>query len=60
MYPAYCEMDITRFNESMNRRYDEFITETKLHKIRESKKLSQDVLDRLVSICVRYNSMSRG
>ena len=58
MYPAYREMDITRFNESMNRRYDEFITEMKLHKIRESKKLSQDVLDRLVSICIRYNSMS--
>lgn len=41
MYPAYREMDITRFNESMNRRYDEFITEMKLHKIRENKKLSQ-------------------
>lgn len=53
MYPAYHEMDITRFNEAMDRRYDEFITETKLHKIRESKMLSQSELARLSGVNLR-------
>lgn len=53
MYPTYHEMDITRFNESMDKRYSEVVTETKLRKIRESRQLSQGELAKLSGVNIR-------
>ncbi len=53
MYPTYHEMDITRFNESMDKRYSEVVTETKLRKIRESRQLSQGELANLSGVNIR-------
>lgn len=44
MYPVYHEADISRFVEAMERRYNEVVTETKLHKIRKLRKMSQNEL----------------
>ena len=53
MYPIYHEMDISRFNESMDKRYGEVVTETKLRKIRESRQLSQGELAKLSGVNIR-------
>lgn len=53
MYPTYHEMDISRFNESMDKRYNEVVTETKLRKIRESRQLSQGELAKLSGVNIR-------
>lgn len=53
MYPIYHEMDISRFNESMDKRYSEVVTETKLRKIRESRQLSQGELAKLSGVNIR-------
>lgn len=53
MYPTYHEMDISRFNESMDKRYCEVVTETKLRKIRESRQLSQGELAKLSGVNIR-------
>lgn len=50
MYPAFHEMDISRFNESMDRRCSEFVAETKLRKIRESRQISQSELAALSGV----------
>lgn len=53
MYPVFHEMDISRFNESMDRRYNEIITETKLRKIRENRQISQAELAKLSGVNLR-------
>lgn len=53
MYPTFHEMDISRFNESMDRRYNEFVTETKLRKIRKSRQISQSELSKLSGVNLR-------
>ena len=53
MYPTYHEMDISRFNESMDERYSEAQTETKLRKIRESRQLSQGELAKISGVNIR-------
>lgn len=53
LYPAYHEMDISRFNEFMDKKYSEVITETKLRKIRESRQLSQGELASLSGVNIR-------
>lgn len=53
MYPTYHEMDISRFNESMDKRYNEVTTETKLRKTRENRQLSQGELAKLSGVNVR-------
>ncbi len=53
MYPTFHEMDISRFCESMERRYQEVITDTKLHKIRESRGLTQAALAKTSGVAIR-------
>lgn len=53
MHPTYHEMDISRFNESMDKKYSEVVTETKLRKIRESRQLSQGELATLSGVNIR-------
>ena len=53
MYPTYHEMDITQFIESMNRRYNEVVLDTKLKKIRESRQISQTELSKLSGVSLR-------
>lgn len=53
MYPTFHEMDITQFIDSMNRRYNEVILDTKLKKIRESRQLSQTELSKLSGVSLR-------
>ncbi len=53
MYPVFHEMDISRFNESMDKRYNQVVTETKLHKIRESRQISQSELAALSNVNLR-------
>lgn len=53
MYPTYHEMDISRFNEFIDKRYDGVVTETKLRKIRENRKLSQGELAKLSGVNIR-------
>lgn len=53
MYPVYHEMDISRFNELMDKKYNEFIAETKLRRIRKSRQLSQGELAKLSGINIR-------
>lgn len=53
MYPIYHEMDITKFIESMDKRYNEVILDTKLKKIRESRQISQAELSRLSGVSLR-------
>ncbi len=53
MYPTFHEMDISRFIESMDRRYDESVSDTKLKKIRESRKISQSRLSTLSGVNLR-------
>lgn len=53
MYPTFHEMDISRFNESMNRQYNEAVKETKLSRIRESRGISQAELARLSGVNLR-------
>lgn len=53
MYPIFHEMDISRFIESMDRRYDESVSDTKLKKIRESRKISQSRLSTLSGVNLR-------
>ncbi len=53
MYPTFHEMDISRFCESMERRYNEVVTETKLRKIRESRGLSQSELAKISGVAIR-------
>lgn len=53
MYPTFHEMDISRFIESMDRRYNEFVIETKLHKIRESRQMSQSELAKFSGVNIR-------
>lgn len=44
MYPVFHEMDITNFYESIDKKFDEFISDTKLKKIRENSRISQQEL----------------
>ncbi len=53
MYPTFHEMDISRFIESLNRRYNEFVAETKLHEIRKSRQMSQSELAKLSGVNIR-------
>lgn len=53
MYPVFHEMDITRFIDSMERKYNEIRTETKLKKIRENRQLSQSELAKLSRVSLR-------
>ncbi len=53
MYPTFHEMDISRFCESMERRYNEATAETKLRKIRESRGLSQSALAKTSGVAIR-------
>ena len=53
MYPTFHEMDITHFIESMDRRYNETIMDTKLKKIRESRQISQTELSKLSGVTLR-------
>ena len=53
MYPIFHEMDISRFYESMDRRYSEVIMETKLRKIRESRQISQSELSKMSGVSLR-------
>lgn len=53
MYPTFHEMYISRFIESMDRRYDETVSDTKLKKIRESRKISQSRLSTLFGVNLR-------
>ena len=53
MYPTYHEMDITQFIESMDRRYNEVVLDTKLKKIRESRQISQTELSKLSGVSLR-------
>ena len=53
MYPTFHEMDISRFCESMDKRYNEYVTETKLRRIRESRQLSQSELAKLSGVNLR-------
>ena len=53
MYPTFHEMDITQFIESMNRRYNEVVLDTKLKKIRESRQISQTELSKLSGVSLR-------
>ena len=53
MYTVFHEMDISRFFESMDEKYNERIMDTKLHRIRESRHLSQSQLSKLSSVNLR-------
>ncbi len=53
MYPTFHEMDISRFNESVDSRCNGFVTETKLRKIRESRQISQSELAKLSGVNLR-------
>lgn len=53
MYPTFHEMDISRFIASMDRRYDESVSDTKLKKICESRKISQSQLPTLSGVNLR-------
>ncbi len=53
MYPAFHEMDISRFYESMDRRLEERKGKTKLALIRESRGLSQSKLASLSDVGLR-------
>lgn len=53
MYSIFHEMDISRFYESMDRRYSEVIMETKLRKIRESRQISQSELSKMSGVSLR-------
>lgn len=53
MYPVYHEMDVSRFNEAIDQRYNGVVIETKLRKIRESRRLSQGELSKLSGVNVR-------
>lgn len=53
MYRVFHEMDITRFFEEMDRRYNEKVTETRLKKMRENLKLSQAELSNLSGVKLR-------
>ena len=53
MYSTFHEMDISRFNESVDSRCNGFVTETKLRKIRESRQISQSELAKLSGVNLR-------
>lgn len=53
MYPVYHEVDISRFNESMDKKCNEISEETKLHKIRINREISQGELARLSGVNIR-------
>lgn len=53
LYPTYHEMDISRFNEYMDERCNEAISKTRLHKIRESRGLSQSELADISGVNIR-------
>lgn len=53
MYPTFHEMDINKFYESMDKRYNRFISETKLRKIRENRQISQAELAKLSGVKLR-------
>ncbi len=53
MYPKYHEIDISRFIEEMEKRYNEFICDTKLHKIRKARQISQSELAKLSGVNLR-------
>ena len=53
MYPTFHEMDINKFYESMDKRYNKFISETKLRKIRENRQISQTELAKLSGVKLR-------
>lgn len=44
MYSVFHEMDITNFYESIDKKFDESISDTKLKKIRENSRISQQEL----------------
>ena len=53
MYNVFHEMDLTNFVESMEKRYNGVILETKLKTIREARGLSQNELARLSGVKIR-------
>ena len=53
MYSIFHEMDITKFIESMDRRYNEVVLDTKLKKIRECRQISQNELSKLSGVSLR-------
>lgn len=53
MYPTFHEMDIHAFNDSMDRRYAESVSETHLRKMRENRRISQSQLSRLSGVNLR-------
>lgn len=53
MYSVFHEMDISCFIESMEERYNEVVLDTKLHKIRESRELSQSELAKISGVSIR-------
>lgn len=57
MYSVYHEMDIKRFVEEMDRRYDAAKQETHLKTIRENRGLSQNELARLSGVKLRSIQM---
>ena len=57
MYPLYHEMDIHRFIEGMNQRYDAIALESKLKTIRENRGVSQTELSKLSGVNLRSIQM---
>lgn len=53
MYSVYHEMDISHFIESMDKKYNERKCETKLHKIREARQISQSKLAEISGVNLR-------
>ncbi len=57
MYPIYHEMDVSQFNDAMDKFYNESIFETKLKRIRESRGVSQSELSALSGVKLRSIQM---
>lgn len=53
MYHVFHEMDLTNFVESMEERYNDVFTDTKLKKMREARGLSQHKLSILSGVNLR-------
>lgn len=53
MYPVYHEMDIMKFVEAMNERWDQYYTETNLKRLRKISGLSQKELADLSGVAIR-------
>lgn len=53
MYPVYHEMDIMKFVEAMNERWNQYYTETNLKRLRKISGLSQKELADLSGVAIR-------